>query len=144
MTSKSPIRKALTAMLMMAVALWAEAGLALVAGDQVMECSMTMHHALVMAAADDSASQAMPCCPEEQVHAPASKRPECCTNSDAAERPLGFVVISERHTAHPLENVAEVTAPLAPQTAKSFGVWRSALAPRYVKPILELKTDLRI
>ncbi len=144
MSSKGPIRKALTAMLMLAIALWAEAGLALVAGDQVMECSMTMHHALAMAAADDSASQAMPCCPEEQVQAPASKRPECCTSGDAAERPLGFVVSSERHTVHPLESVAEVAYGLAPQTAKGFEVWRSALASRYVKPILELKTDLRI
>ena len=144
MSSKGPIRKAVTAMLMLAIALWAEAGLALVAGDQVMECSMTMHRAQAMAAANEGASQAMPCCPEEQVHAPASKRPECCTNGDAAERPLGFVVSSERHTAQPLETVAEVAAGLAPQTAKVFGVWRSALASRYVKPILELKTDLRI
>ena|ERR1035438_3850447 len=137
-------RKALTAMLMLAIALWAEAGLALVAGDQVMECSMTMHRAQVMAAADESASQAMPCCPEEQAQAPTSSRPECCTNGDAAERPLGFVVSSERHTAHSLESVAEVTASLAPQTAKGIGVWRSALASRFVKPILELKPDLRI
>jgi hypothetical protein len=144
MSSKSPTRKALTAMLMLAIALWAEAGLAMVAGDQVMECSMTMHRALAMAAADDSASQAMPCCPEEQAQAPASKRPECCTNGDAAERPLGFVVSSERHTVPPLESVAEVASGVAPRTANSFGVWRSALASRYVKPILELKADLRI
>jgi hypothetical protein len=133
MSSKSSIRKALTAMLMLAIALWAEAGLALVAGDQVMECSMTMHRA-----------QAMPCCPEEQAEAPAAKHPECCTNGDSAERPLGFVVSSERHAVYPLESVAEAAAGLAPQTAKGFGVWRSALASRFVKPILELKTDLRI
>jgi hypothetical protein len=144
MSSKGPIRKAVTAMLMLAIALWAEAGLALVAGDQVMECSMTMHRAQLLAAADDSASQAMPCCPEEQAQAPAAKHPECCANGDSAERPLGFVVSSERHTVHPLESVAEAAAGLAPQTARGFGVWRSALASRYVKPILELKTDLRI
>jgi hypothetical protein len=145
MSSKGPIRKAVTAMLMLAIALWAEAGLALVAGDQVMECSMTMHRAQAMAAAEGSASQPMSCCPEEQAQAtPASSRPECCTGGDAAERPLGFVVSSERHAAHPLESVAEAAADLAPQTAKGFGVWRSALASRYVKPILELKTDLRI
>jgi|HubBroStandDraft_6_1064221.scaffolds.fasta_scaffold00693_6 hypothetical protein len=144
MSSKSSIRKALTAMLMLAIALWAEAGLALVAGDQVMECSMTMHRAQAMAAADESASQAMPCCPEEQAEAPAAKHPECCTNGDSAERPLGFVVSSERHAVYPLESVAEAAAGLAPQTAKGFGVWRSALASRFVKPILELKTDLRI
>ena len=144
MSSRGPIRKALTAALVLAIALWAEAGLALVAGDQVTECSMTIHRAQAMAAADDTASQAMPCCPEEQAQAATSKRPECCTSGDAAERPLGFVVSSERHTAHPLESVAEAASGLAPQTAKSFGVWRSALASRYVKPVLELKTDLRI
>ena len=131
-------------MLMVAIALWAEAGLALVAGDQVMECSMTMHRAQAMAAADESASEAMPCCPEEQCKAPRSSRPECCTNGDAAERPLGFVVSSERHTVHQLESVAEVTAGWLPQTGNGSRVWRSALASRYVKPILELKTDLRI
>ena len=144
MSSRGPIRKALTAMLMVAIALWAEAGLALVAGDQVMECSMTMHRAQAMAAADESASQAMPCCPEEHAQAPRSSRPECCTNGDAAERPLGFVVSSERHTVHQLESVSEATAGLLPQTGNGFRVWRSALASRYVKPILELKTDLRI
>jgi hypothetical protein len=144
MSSDGSIRKALTAVLMLAIALWAEAGLALVAGDQVMECSMTMHRAQAMVATDGSASQTMPCCPEEQVQAPTRSRPECCTNGDAAERPLGFVVSSERHTVHPLESAAEVAAGLAPQTAKGFGVRRSALAPRFVKAILELKTDLRI
>ena len=45
------------------IALWAEAGLALVEGDQVMQCSMSAHE---MQAMGD-----MPCCPGEEMLSPA-------------------------------------------------------------------------
>jgi len=124
-------------MLALAIALWAEAGLALVEGDQVMQCSMSAHE---MQAMGD-----MPCCPGEELQAPAlsGERPPCCLVSNAPERPLGFVVSSQRITAQPL-GVATASAGSLPQTAHQFGIWRSADAPRFVKPVLELKTDLRI
>jgi hypothetical protein len=135
MRASGSIRKVLTATLMLVIALWAEAGLALVATDQVMQCSMTMHRMHAMAA--------MPCCPDEEVQVPATTHPECCSNGDAAERPLAVVISSERSTMHPLDAVATVGS-AAPEATQHFGVWRSALAHRYVKPVLELKTDLRI
>jgi len=130
-------RKLLTAVLVLAIVLWAEAGLALVEGDQVMQCSMSAHE---MQAMGD-----MPCCPGEELQAPAlsGERPPCCLVSNAPERPLGFVVSSQRITAQPL-GVATASAGSLPQTAHQFGIWRSADAPRFVKPVLELKTDLRI
>jgi len=124
-------------MLALAIALWAEAGLALVEGDQVMQCSMSAHE---MQAMGD-----MPCCPGEELQAPAlsGERPPCCLVSNAPDRPLGFVVSSQRITAQPL-GVATASAGSLPQTAHQFGIWRSADASRFVKPVLELKTDLRI
>ena len=132
-------RKLLTAVLVLAIVLWAEAGLALVEGHQVMQCSMSAHEMQAMGGD-------MPCCPGEELQAPAlsGERPPCCLVSNAPERPLGFVVNSERTTAHPTDAVANVTQGFAPQLTQHFAAWRSADAPRFVKPVLELKTDLRI
>jgi Tfp pilus assembly protein PilV len=127
----------LTAMLMLAIALWAEAGLALMATDQVLQCSMTTHQMQSMGE--------MTCCPGDEAQGPAlnGERPPCCSVSNEAERPLAFVVSSERATTHLPDAVATVGS-VAPQASQHYGVWRSALAPRVVKPVLELKTDLRI
>lgn len=137
MQAMSTFRKLLTAVLVLSIALWAEAGLALVEGDQVMQCSMSAHE---MQAMGD-----MPCCPSDEMQAPAlsGERPPCCAVSNALERPLGFVVSSQRTMAQPLDVTTEVSCSL-PQTAQQFGIWRSADAPRFVKPVLELKTDFRI
>lgn len=138
MQGSATIRKLLTAMLALAIALWAEARLALVPSDQVMQCTMTMHE---MQAMGD-----MPCCPGDEALAPsyATERPPCCSVSNSPERPLAFVVGSERATTHPTDAVARIPAGFSPPTAHHFGVWRDADWPRFVKPVLELKTDLRI
>ena len=59
-------------------------------------------------------------------------------------RPLGFVVSSERTMGHSLDVVASLPLEFAAPAAQHFGVWRSADPSRFVKPILELKTDIRI
>ena len=130
-------RKLLTAMLALAISLWAEAGLALVTGDQVMQCAMAVHE---MEGTGD-----MTCCPGDEAQAPvtAMKRPPCCSASNLPERPLGFVVSSERTTVHPSDAVTGLPESFVPRLAHS-GIWRSADAPRFKKPVLELKTDLRI
>jgi hypothetical protein len=126
------------AMLALAIALWAEAGLALIAGEQVMQCSMTMHQMHAMGA--------MTCCPDDDARVPAlsEQRPQCCSVSSDTERPLGFLVSSERATGHSLDVVAGLPSDVAAPAAHRLGVWCSADAPRFVKPVLELKTDLRI
>ncbi|MFZ1135053.1 MAG: hypothetical protein WAN69_08915 [Candidatus Korobacteraceae bacterium] len=137
MNTNLTVRKLLTAMLVLAIGLWAEAGLALVEGDQVMQCSMSMHKMQAMSG--------MSCCPDDGIQAPAlsGERPPCCSGSSGPERPLGFVVSSQRTMAQPLDVATAVSGSL-PQTAQQFGTWRSADAPRFVKPVLDLKTDLRI
>jgi len=130
-------RRLLTALLVLAIALWAEAGLALVEGDQVMQCSMSAHEMQAMGE--------MTCCPDDGMQAPAlsGERPPCCSVSNAPERPLGFVVSSQRTMAQPLD-VATAVSGSQPQTAQQFGIWRSADTPRFLRPVLELKTNLRI
>src|SRR5271168_2867809 len=119
MSTSRTTRKLLTAILVLAIALWAEAGLALVEGDQVMQCSMSMHEMQAMSG--------MPCCPDDGMQAPAllGARPPCCSVSNAPERPLGFVVSSQRTMAQALDVATAVSGSLS-QTAQQFGIWRSA------------------
>lgn len=138
-------------MLALTILLWAEAGLGLVAGDQVSAChTMMMHgYASTLAASDDSDMadpDAMPCCPSDPAQPPmlAENHPPCCSVSNDAERPLAFLVSSERTTPHPLDPAATTAGSFVPALAQYFGEMRSAGAPRFVKPILVLKTDLRI
>jgi hypothetical protein len=137
MLIRGTFRKLLTAILMLAIALWAEAGLALVEGDRVMQCSMSAHEMQAMGG--------MPCCPGEEMQALAlpGERPPCCSASNAPERPLGFEVSSQRTMAQPLDAATAVSGSL-PQTTQQFETWRSVDALCFVKPVLELKTDLRI
>jgi len=136
MSRNGTLRKLLTALLVLSLALWAEAGLAMVQPEPVMQCSMSAHE---MQAMGD-----LPCCPSDETQAPASNHPQCCSISDAPERPLAFEVSSVKGKAPTLEVMAALAAASAAPVAQNFGVWRSVDVPRYVKPVLELKTDLRI
>ena len=138
MKSSATSRKLLISLLTLAIALWAEAGLALVEGDQAMQCSMSAHE---MHAMGD-----MPCCPGEEMSSPAlgHERPPCCSVSQTPERPLGFVVSSVKSKAAALEVVAVLPAATAAPAATGSEAWRSADAPRFVKPVVDLKTVLRI
>jgi len=138
-------------MLALTILLWAEAGLALVAGDRVMAChSMMVQNpasATEATAGDaDMQADAMPCCPANDESAPALSvnHPQCCSVSNDAERPLAFLVSSERTTSHHLHIAAHDVVRGVPLLAQYHGELWSEDAPRFVKPILELKTDLRI
>jgi hypothetical protein len=147
MGAQFTIRKALTAMLALTILLWAEAGLALLTGDRVIQCrAMPMMHSHVQAAADADDSDAMPCCPADSGQAPqlAASHSQCCSTSEVPERPLGFVVNSDRVTSHAVGADAEVVASFAPPPAQEFEELRSPGAPNFVKPVLDLKSDLRI
>jgi hypothetical protein len=139
MTGSSKIRKALTATLVLMLVIWAEAGMALLQGDQVTQCSMIMHKV--------QSNGGMTCCPSDGTTpdpALATNRPPCCTIGNLPERPLGFVVSSEWGTRSSLICGAVVRAAIAAPAAHDFAVWRNADAPRFVRPVLELKTDLRV
>ena len=138
MQANATIRKVATALLTVTILMWAEAGLALVQGDQVMQCSMTMQQMQAMGS--------MTCCPDEDARTPAlsEQRPQCCSVSSDTERPLGFLVGSQQVKVAVPDTTAELVDTVPFPTAQDFGVWWSADAPRFVKPVLELKTDLRI
>jgi len=136
MSRKSTTRKLLISALVLCIVAWAEAGLARVQPEPVMQCSMSAHE---MQAMGD-----MSCCPSEEMQAPAGNHPQCCSTSDAPERPLAFEVSSVKSKAPTLEVVAALAAASAAPAAPSFRVRRSVDVTRYVKPVLELKTDLRI
>jgi hypothetical protein len=119
----------------------------------VMACHAMMlsGQAGTMAAPDEAttvpqASDAMPCCPSGPAQVPelSANHPPCCSVSNDAERPLAFLVSSERTTPHPLSTVAATVGTVVGSPAHYFGELQSADAPRFVKPILELKADLRI
>jgi hypothetical protein len=136
MSIHATLRKVSSTLLILVIAVWAEAGLALVQGDQVMQCSMSMHRMQAMGE--------MSCCPMgETSPAMSAERPPCCAVSNQPERPLGFVLGAKQLRVHSLD-AAPLPAEFAAPVANHFGSWGSADAPRVVKPVLDLKTDLRI
>jgi hypothetical protein len=126
----------LTSVLVLVILGWAEAGLALAQVEPAMQCSMST--------AEMQAMGDMPCCPGEEMPSAAGGHPQCCSVGQAPERPLTFEVSSPKSKAPALEVVAVLPASSATPAADGWGVWQNADAPRFVKPILELKTDLRI
>jgi len=132
------MRKALAAVLVLAIGLWAEAGLALLQAEPVMQCSMAVH--------GQATDGDMSCCPGEMMQSPAAAADQapCCRMSSEAERPISFVVSPKQIKISQLEVVAAVPATSAAPAAQGFEAGRNADAPRFVKPVFELKTDLRI
>ena len=131
-------RKLTTAMVALAIVLWSGTGLAQVWCGPVEQCSMTAGEMQAMAEAT--------CCPEADASVPsvAVATPPCCAVSNVPERPVAFVVSGERVESTSLDVVAVLPAKGAVPAAGDFGYSRSANASRFDKPVLELKTDLRI
>lgn len=138
MSAKTTFRKVASAGLVLLIALWAEAGVALVQGDQVMQCSMSMHE---MQSIGETS-----CCPMDEAQAPPalSERPACCSVSNVPEQPLGFIVSSDRVKAPSLQVLAVAQVAVAELADRSTGQRHDADAPQFIKPVLELKTDLRV
>jgi len=136
MNSRATIRRLAAVTLVLAILGWAEAGLALAPEQPAMQCSMSAHEMVSMGD--------MPCCPDDAAIAPAGSHAQCCANGDVPERPLGFVVSSAKQKAQPLRLAAELPLGSAAPVAHRSRAWQSDDVSRYVKPVLELKTDLRI
>ena len=138
MTSRTTTRKLLVSLLTLVIALWAEAGLALVEGDQALQCSMSAHQMRAMGE--------MTCCPGEEMALPAvaRERPPCCSVSNAPEQPIGFEVSSKRVKAQQSDAVAQLPSSAMLPLVQTRRALLGADAPRFVRPVLELKTDLRI
>ena len=136
MRTTATFRKLAAALLVLAVMGWAEAGLALVPEQPAMQCSMSAHEMQSMGE--------MPCCPDDAAMATASSHAQCCANGEVPDRPLGFVVISAKQKAQSLQVEAELPLGSSAPAVRRSAAWQSDEAPQYVKPVLELKTDLRI
>jgi hypothetical protein len=138
MLRTATIRRVLTATLALTLVLWTGAGLALVDGDQVMQCSMSAHE---MQAMGD-----MPCCPGREMLTPAMthERPLCCSVSNAPERPLAVEVGYKQVKSQQPDGVSGLPGHAVEPIAQSRGDWLRADVPNFVRPVLELKTDLRI
>jgi len=137
MIQRSTLRRLVISVLALTIVAWAEAGLALVEGDQVMRCSMSGHK---MQARGETR-----CCPmsDEDTRALSPERPPCCSVSNAPERPVSFVV-SEKQVKSQQLDAAPVPAAITVEVGNHVGAGRGADALRFVKPVAELKTDLRI
>ena len=138
MPDGTTLRKLITPLLAATIALWAQTGLALVQGDQLMQCSMTMQQMQAMGS--------MTCCPDNEARVPvlSDERPPCCSVRQVPERPLGFVVSSEPVASDTPAAGNSLPGESAAPGANQFAIWPSADAPGFVKTVLELKTDLRI
>lgn len=156
MNSRLTTRRWLSLMLALAIALWAEAGLAIPPAEAVgMRChSQAMHadqpqlseggQASSPAAVPKESASSMPCCPDQPASPHTCGDPPCCTASDMPVRPLAFVLVPgtslAKHSSAKGRSTAILPAP-QPQAGVPATI---AGAPLYVRPITEKKTDLRI
>jgi hypothetical protein len=137
MSQSLTFRRFSITVLIVTTALWAEAGLALVVGDQVLQCSMSAHEMAAMGG--------MPCCPMDESQSPSTshERPSCCSMSSVPERPLTFVVTSKQLNFESLA-LAALPATVVTSAAASPQTRQHVDTLPFLKPVLELKTDLRI
>jgi hypothetical protein len=140
MNSQRAIRRVLSLILVLSLASWAEAGLIALENSQSLKCARMGHmHQHMMHSA------LSPCCPSDiaaQLSYSAG-RPNCCDVSNQPARPLAALVVPNRSLSVQLNASAPATAALVPrQQASAFPV--AAGSPSFVKPVSDLKTDLRI
>jgi len=132
------IRTALSLLLALSVAVWAESVLAMLASHDPAQCHARMVHAPEQA-------HAMPCCPSHMASIPASYivPPPCCDLSNQPSRPLTVAVVPSKFRPSQLgmESAAGAVF-VSAQTGSALGL--IANSPPFIRPVLDLKTDLRI
>jgi hypothetical protein len=139
MNSQRAIRRALSLMLALSVTLWAETGLGMLpAAGHGSQCHTQMAHMHQQASL-------MPCCPSHSVSVPANffAPPPCCDMSKQPARPVAYLATSGKSQSNKLRASSGgslVSAPLQRESAFLL----TAASPPFVKPVLDLKTDLRI
>ena len=125
--------------LALSVGLWAESGLAMLsAASHAPQCHAAMPHAHHPAAA-------MPCCPSHAAVAIVHfiEPPPCCDLSNQPARPLAVVVVPGKFRSGQLiPNGAAGAMFVPPQAGSALSL--IGASPPFVKPVFDLKTDLRI
>jgi len=126
-------------MLALSVVLWAEGAVAMLsAAGHAAQCRARMPHV-------QHRASSMPCCPSHSasVRPNLFQAPPCCDLSNQPARPLAFIGMSGKVYAGELIASMVAGAMLAPAGRRS--AFRSqAQSPPFVKPVFDLKTDLRI
>jgi hypothetical protein len=133
------VRRIWSLVLALSVGLWAQCGLAMLsAASHAPQCHAAMSHAHHMAAA-------MPCCPSHAASAVAHvfDPPPCCDLSSQPARPLASAVVPGKFRSGQLSANGSAPSMFVPPPARS-AVLTVADSPSFVKPVFDLKTDLRI
>jgi hypothetical protein len=153
MSSQRTSRAILSLMLALAIAAWAEPGLAMMpASGHAAQCHARMmhghHHAspAAMRMATSCCHQrvnSMPCCPAHPSSPPShcGDRSDCCAISTQPARPLAFLVSGNLLSQLNTNGLAGAEL-LPPRQSSLFSPL--ADSPQFVKPVFDLKTDLRI
>jgi hypothetical protein len=130
-------RRILPLILALIVVLWAEGVVAMLpTGDYPAQCARAPHM--------QHAANSMPCCPPRpESCSTKSTPPSCCDLSNQPVPPLAFIVTPGKSRPDQISGSSTAyVMPLAHQ--KSFALLSSVSSPPFVKPVFDLKTDLRI
>ena len=136
MSSQRAIRRLLSPTLALSLGLWVQCALAMpLAASQALQCHAAMAHA-------HHAMAAIPCCPSSRASAVALLfDPPCCDLSSQPARPPASVAVADKFRSGQLSaNNGGGTAYVFPRLASALGI---AASPPFLKPVFELKTDLR-
>jgi hypothetical protein len=130
------MRRTWSLVLALSVGLWAQCGLAMLsAATRAPECHAAMSHAHHLAAA-------MPCCPSHSASANFDP-PPCCDLSSQPAQPLASALIPGKSRSGQFSAHGDADSMFVPPQASS-AVLTDADSPPFVKPVFDLKTDLRI
>lgn len=143
------MRRILSLILALSVGLWAQCGLAMLsAASHAPQCHAAMshvHHAAAAMSQVHHAAAAMPCCPSHAASALAHlfDPPPCCDLSGQPARPLASAVMPGKvRVGHFDASGVAGTMFVPPERSAALSVIDAS--PPFVKPVFDLKTDLRI
>ena len=137
MNSQRAMRRMLSLILALSVGLWAQCGLAMLsAASHAPKCHAAMSHEHHMVAA-------MPCCPSHAVSAVPVDPPPCCDLTRQPARPVASAVVPGKFRSGQFSANGAAGAMLVPPQ-RSSALSLIGDSPPFVKPVFDLKTDLRI
>jgi len=156
MISRSAMRRSLSLVLSLVIVLWAETGLAMPSasghGSKCRVRMVQMHrhatHSVTLATPSGCCQQGphtMSCCPPHPAPAAThwADRPGCCDMSSQPARPSAFLVASGNSVSLQLSANGPAGTIFVPALSSSAFLWGDK-SPQFVRPVFELKTDLRI
>jgi hypothetical protein len=149
MISRRAMRRSLSLVLSLVIVLWAESGLAMpAASSHGWKCHVGMvqmngHTAHTVT--PEKGPHSMPCCPSHPAPAlsQSAEHTGCCDISSQPARPLAFLV-SSGNSFSLQWNATGPAGTILVQAQSRSAFLAGEESPRFVRPVFELKTDLRI